>query len=88
MVMIWRCHRKFKPFISRNWSVYKLYYKHALKNLSMDNYKSKPPDCTCESSPFKYSPSGQVITSDLNIVENISLRNVFTKGPKSVSLNP
>jgi hypothetical protein len=57
-------------------------YKHVLKNLSMDDYKSKPPDCTCESSPFKYNPAGHVITGDLNIVENISLRNVFAKGPK------
>ena len=45
-------------------------------------YKSKPPDCTCESSPFKYNPVGHVITGDLNIVEKISQRNVFAKGPK------
>ena len=41
---------------------------------------SKPPDC--ESSPFKYNPAVHVMTGDLNIVENISLRNVFAKGPK------
>ena len=43
---------------------------------------TNPPDCSCVSSPFKYSPSGHVITGDLNIISNESLRNVLAKGPK------
>ena len=31
---------------------------------------------------LKYNPAGQVITGDLNIAENISVRIVFAKGPK------
>jgi hypothetical protein len=27
-------------------------YKHVLRDLNIDKFKSKPPDCTCASSPF------------------------------------
>ena len=57
-------------------------YKHVLKSLSIDDYKSKPSDCTCERNTFKYNLTGHVINGDLNIVDNISLRNVFVNGPK------
>ena len=57
-------------------------YKHVLQGLNIDDYKSKPPDCTCANSPFMYNPTGHVITGDLNIVTNTSLRNVLSKGPK------
>ena len=57
-------------------------YKKVLQNLRIDDFKAKPPDCSCASSPFKYSPSGHVITGDLNIISNESLRNVLSKGPK------
>jgi hypothetical protein len=39
-------------------------YKKVLQDL-----KSKPPDCTCASSPFIYNPAGH-ITGDLNITNN------------------
>ena len=54
-------------------------YKHVLHDLNIDDFKSKPPDCTCASSPFIYNP---VITGDLKIINNISLRDVFAKWPK------
>ena len=38
--------------------------------------------CTCASFQFTYNPAGHVITGDLNIVDNTSLRNVLSKGPK------
>ena len=57
-------------------------HKHVLQNLTSDDLKAKPPDCSCNSSPYKYSPSGHVITGDLNIVDNLSLRSIFAKGPK------
>ena len=51
-------------------------YKKVLQDL-----KSKPPDCTCASSPFIYNPAGH-ITGDLNITNNSFLRDVFAKGSK------
>ena len=53
-----------------------------MQDLSIDDFKSKPPDCSCSSSPFNYSPIGHVITGDINIVNNAKLRNILAKGPK------
>ena len=53
-----------------------------LHDLNIDDFKSKPPDCTCASPPFIYDPTGHVIAGDLNIINNTSLREVFAKGPK------
>ena len=57
-------------------------YKQVLQDLSIDDFKSKPPDCTCASSPFVYDPTGHVITGDLSIISNVSLRKMLAKGPK------
>jgi hypothetical protein len=59
-----------------------LNYKHVLRDLNIDDFKYKPPDCTCASSPIDiyYNPTGHVITGDLKIINNTSLRDVFTKG--------
>jgi hypothetical protein len=50
-----------------------------LRDLNIDDFKSKPPDCICASSPFIYNPTGYVITGGLKIINNTSLR-VFAKG--------
>ena len=60
-----------------------------LRDLNIDDFKSKPPDCICASSPFIYNPTGHVITGGLKIINNTSLR-VFAKGlnyrePKSIN---
>ena len=57
-------------------------YKHVLHNLNIDDFKSKPPDCTCANSPFIYNPTGNVIMSDLKVINNTSLRDVFAKWTK------
>ena len=57
-------------------------YKHVLHDLNIDDFNSKPLDCTCASFPFIYNPTGHVITGDLNIINNTCLRDVFAKGPK------
>jgi hypothetical protein len=57
-----------KPIASKN-----IYYKHVLRDLNIDDFKSKPPDCTCASSLFIYNPTGHVITGDLKIINNTSL---------------
>jgi hypothetical protein len=51
-------------------------------HLNNDDFKYKPLDCTCASSPFIYNPADHVITGDLKIINNTSLQDVFTKGPK------
>jgi len=65
-------------------------YKMALQDLNIDDFKSKPPDSTCARSPFIYNPAGHVITDDLIIINNTSLRHVFAEGlkyrePKSIN---
>ena len=59
-------------------------YKHVLRDINIDDFKYKTPDCTCASFPFIYNPTGHVITGDLNIINNTSLREreVFARGPK------
>ena len=57
-------------------------YKRVFHDLNIDDFKSKPPGCTCASSPFIYNPTGHVITGDLKIINNTFLRDVFAKGPK------
>ena len=44
--------------------------------------KSKPPDCSCLSSPFNYSPAGHIIHGKFNFVTNDKLRQLLSKGPK------
>ena len=62
-------------------------YKHVLRDLNIDKFKSKPPDCTCARSSFKYNPTGHAITGDLKIINITSLRELFAKGLNIVSLN-
>jgi hypothetical protein len=52
----------------------KFNYKHVLHDFNIDDFKSNPPDCPCASSPFIYNPTGHVITGDIKIINNISLR--------------
>ena len=56
--------------------------KHVWHDLNIDDFKSKPPDYTCASSPFIYNPAGHVITGDLKIINNTFLRDVFAIWPK------
>ena len=53
-----------------------------LRDLNIDDFKSKPPDCICASSPFIYNPTGHDITGDFNIISNTSLLELFAKGSK------
>ena len=58
-------------------------YKRLLQNLEIENFKAKPSDCSCKNSPFKYGPSGPVVTGDLTIIENEFLRNILFKAPRT-----
>ena len=53
-----------------------------LHDLNIDDFKSKLPDCVSEISPFIYNPACHVITGNLKIINNTSLRDVFAKGLK------
>ena len=57
-------------------------YKEALQDINMEEYLNNPLTCDCSHSPFQYILSGYVITSDLNINQHESLRNVISHGPK------
>jgi hypothetical protein len=39
--------------------------------LNIDDFKYKPPDCTCASSPFIYNPAGHVITVDFKNITTL-----------------
>ena len=54
-------------------------YKQTVKEVDI---KTKPPSCNCHESKFVYSPSGHVITGDLDIVNNVKLRELISRGPK------
>ena len=56
-------------------------FKRLLQKLEIEDFKAKPPDCSCKNSPFKYGPSGHIVTGDLTIIENES-RHFLSKGPK------
>jgi len=66
-----------RPIASNNFN-----YKHVLRDLNIDEFKSKPPDCTCASFSFIYIPTDHVITGYLNIINNTSLQEMFAKGHK------
>ena len=54
-----------------------------MQNLDIiEDFKAKPPDCSCKNFTVKCGPSGHAIQGDLNIIENESLRKILSKGPK------
>ena len=57
-------------------------YKQSLRDFKLNEHGSQPPLCSCSSSTYLYSPAGHVVTGNLNIVENLKLRNILSKGPK------
>ena len=59
-----------------------LIIKKSLQEIDFDDIKAKPPSCSCNNSKFCYLPVGHIITGDLNIIENETLRSVIYIGPK------
>ena len=57
-------------------------HRKTLQQLNIDDLRTTPPSCSCSSSAFNYMPINHVITGDLSIVENATLRNTIRKGPK------
>ena len=54
-------------------------YKEAAEEYKED--AEKEITCDCDSSNFKDPHHGHIVTGDLQIVDNIKLRNLFKKGP-------
>jgi hypothetical protein len=48
-----------------------------MHGLNIEDFKSKPPDCTCTSSPFIYNMSGHVLTGGLNSINDTTLRDMM-----------
>ena len=59
-----------------------LNYKETLQGdlISLLNNNIFP--CNCQTSQFKDDQHGHIITGNLDIIENVTLRNIFKKGPK------
>lgn len=58
-------------------------YNKILKNLdqeTLNHIVNKP--CDCHSNPFLYQPLNHVLTGNLNIIKNTTLRDIFSKGSK------
>ena len=57
-------------------------YKASLQQLDFQGLSHDPPPCNCSDSKFLYALCGHIVTGDLNIVRNIKLRDLLSKGPK------
>ena len=57
-------------------------YNQTLRNINLDDYRNASSSCDCESLTFRYEPHGHVITGDLRIVRNRTLRRLLEKAPK------
>ena len=55
-------------------------HRKVVEELDMDN---GPDDikCSCSSSSYRYEPCGHIVTGDLSIIRDITLRNLIKKGP-------
>ena len=58
-----------------------------MHGLNIDDFKSKPLDCTCTSSPFIYNISGHVITGGLNSINDNFAKGQKYQEPKSINWN-
>ena len=66
-------------------------YNNPIRNLIF-NYNSVvsdpdilntlPDTCNCSSSKFCYKPFGHIVTGNLDVISNVKLRCVISKGPK------
>ena len=57
-------------------------YRETLSEEGIDHFENNRLICSCNNSPFKDPNHGHVITGNLDIVKNETLRNLIKKGPK------
>ena len=59
-----------------------LNYKQTLTEESLQQLDNDPTPCNCHLSSFKDPHHNHIVTGNLNIIENLTLRKLFEKGPK------
>ena len=59
-----------------------LNYKDTLSEEGIDRFENNSLPCNCQNSPFNDPNHGHIITGNLEIVRNDTLRNLIKKGPK------
>ena len=59
-----------------------LNYKQTLTEESLQQIDNDPTPCNCQLSIFKDPHPNQIVTGNLDIIENSTLRKLFEKGPK------
>ena len=57
-------------------------YKASLQQFDFQGLSQDLPPCNCSDSQFLYAQCGHIVTGDLNIVRNVKLRDLLSKGPK------
>ena len=55
-------------------------HRKVVEELDMDN-GTDDIECSCSSSSYRYEPCGHIVTGDLSIIRDITLRNLIKKGP-------
>ena len=79
----WSCHTAYTNNILHPVSASKIFnYKASLQQLDFQGLSQDLPPCNCSDSQFLYAPCGHIVTGDLNIVYNVKLRDLSSKGPK------
>ena len=55
-------------------------HRKVVEELDMDN-GTDDIECSCSSSSYRYEPCGHIVTGDLSIIRDITVRNLIKKGP-------
>ena len=55
-------------------------HRKVVEELDMDN-DTDDIECSCSSSSYRYEPCGHIVTGDLSIIRDITLRDLIKKGP-------
>ena len=55
-------------------------HRKVVEELDMDN-GTDDIKCSCSSSSYRYEPCGHIVTGDLSIIRDITVRNLIKKGP-------
>ena len=59
-----------------------LIFNYSKVSSDVDIESNTPNSCDCSSSQFCYFPAGHVVTGDLRIISDDTLREIISKGPK------
>ena len=57
-------------------------YKESLSEESIGNFENGDIQCSCQNSIYRNDHHGHIITGNLEIIQNSSLKKIFKKGPK------